>query len=286
MIKIILLSGFLGSGKTTLLNHLIKTMEKTAIIINEYGKESVDDKLVHGDFDVQEISNGSIFCTCRSDQFLNVLLRAKAFDVETILVENSGLADPTGMGSIMDMLEKVSPNTFEYEGSICVLDALNYHKVKSTLPVVKNQVIGSSLIVINKIDLVGDVYLTELTDELVSEGHQVVQTQYGQVDDVIMSRERTLSNGLITKTIGISKLHLDASEYSLEQVEKWLEKIGPLTLRIKGFINDSGHFLVQSVLGDYRVEAWPNSENAFLEIIYKSNDQVKSKILETWKNLL
>ena len=286
MINIILISGFLGSGKTTMLNQMIKNMKHLAIIVNEYGKESVDDKLLETDYSVSEISNGSIFCTCKSDQFVNVLLKAKDHDIKTIIVENSGLADPMGMASIMEILDKVSPNTFKYGGSICLVDAKNYHKVKSTLPVIKNQLLGSSLIVINKSDLVDSIYLESLKEELEHFGHQVISTEYGKINYNALPElvSENNKNHLISMTLGITKLHLDTSNKTKKDVEEWLDDISHLTLRIKGFLKDEEFYLIQSVLHDYNIKKWHRSESLFLEVIMKSNDVNKEKIIKVWEN--
>jgi len=287
MIKIILISGFLGAGKTTLMNKMIKKMEKVAIVINEYGQTSIDDKLLETEFSVSEISNGSIFCTCRSDQFVKVLLKAREYAVDTIIVENSGLADPMGMSSIMEIIDKLSPDTFEYAGSICVVDALNFHKIKQILPVISNQITGSNLIVVNKSDLVTRDNLEVLKLELTAQGHEVITTSYCEVDDLLDKLkfyELPLSN-LITKTLGISKLHLETKNKSYEEIKQWLSKIAHLTLRIKGFIKDENIYLVQSVLENYILEEWYKDEALALEVIYRSNDQCKKYILEEWNRV-
>src|SRR3990167_9243644 len=47
-IPVFVVTGFLGSGKTTLVNHLLKTapFKRSAVVVNEYGRVSVDHLLV------------------------------------------------------------------------------------------------------------------------------------------------------------------------------------------------------------------------------------------------
>ena len=45
-LPITLLTGFLGSGKTTVLNHLVRTLPRTAILMNEFGAVALDHQLL------------------------------------------------------------------------------------------------------------------------------------------------------------------------------------------------------------------------------------------------
>ena len=47
LIPVSLLTGFLGSGKTTVLNHVLhhSAMEKSAVIVNEFGEVGLDHEL-------------------------------------------------------------------------------------------------------------------------------------------------------------------------------------------------------------------------------------------------
>jgi G3E family GTPase len=47
LIPVSLLTGFLGSGKTTVLNHVLHQpdMEKSAVIVNEFGEVGLDHEL-------------------------------------------------------------------------------------------------------------------------------------------------------------------------------------------------------------------------------------------------
>jgi len=98
MSRLYLITGFLGAGKTTFLRRFLPLFsgEKIRLIINEFGEAGVDGSLLKELSPVlEEISGGSVFCACRLDQFEKALSQCGVN--ETILVEASGLSDPTGV---------------------------------------------------------------------------------------------------------------------------------------------------------------------------------------------
>ena len=98
--ELYLITGFLGAGKTTFLKNFARQFagRRLRLIINEFGRAGVDGTLLRElDAALDEISNGSIFCACRLDQFEAALEQAAADAPDVVLVEASGLADPTNV---------------------------------------------------------------------------------------------------------------------------------------------------------------------------------------------
>ena len=63
-LPITLLTGFLGSGKTTVLNHLVRTLPRTAILMNEFGAVALDHQLLQKmDGPLALLSGGCVCCT-------------------------------------------------------------------------------------------------------------------------------------------------------------------------------------------------------------------------------
>ena len=100
-----IITGYLGSGKTTVMNELLrnKGSEKIAVIVNDMGSINIDASLIRSmnvaqhDVSMVELSNGCICCTLQ-DAFMNQINNiADNKDVEKILVEASGISDPSAI---------------------------------------------------------------------------------------------------------------------------------------------------------------------------------------------
>ena len=155
---ITVLTGFLGSGKTTLLNRILteKTDRKYAVIINEYGLEGIDDKLITAQIDeeVFEMNNGCICCTVRGDliRILSALMRRRdKFDA--ILLETTGLADPAPVAQTFFADPDVKAST-ELDSILTMVDAAHIVGQLASSPEATDQIAFADTIVINKIDAV------------------------------------------------------------------------------------------------------------------------------------
>ena len=133
MSRLYLITGFLGAGKTTFLKNFIRLFagQKIQLIVNEFGKEGADGALLSdlGAF-LQEISGGSVFCSCRLDQFEKVLRQSADVHADVILVEASGLSDPTGVRRLFGQTDRFPHIT--YMGGVCLIDAVRFPKLYAT----------------------------------------------------------------------------------------------------------------------------------------------------------
>ena len=92
--------------------------KKVHVIVNEFGKEGIDGELLREVGAVlNEINNGSIFCSCRLDKFEEVLGEVLHTKPDIIVVEASGLSDPTNVKKILGQKDKFQ--NVDYMGSRC-----------------------------------------------------------------------------------------------------------------------------------------------------------------------
>ena len=181
------LSGFLGAGKTTLLNHILNNREgrRVAVIVNDMSEVNIDAALIRNggadlsrtDEKLVEMSNGCICCTLREDLLLEVDRLARENRFDQLVIESTGISEPLPVAE-----------TFTFDGEdgrslsdiaqldtmVTVVDAYNFLRdyssrdslqargeslgdedERTVVDLLINQIEFCDVIVINKVDLVG-----------------------------------------------------------------------------------------------------------------------------------
>jgi len=166
-IPVHILTGFLGAGKTTAIIRLLNLKpanENWAIVINEFGKISIDgqtltEKSAAGS--VYEITGGCICCSAKVyfAENLEKIVRQKQFD--RIIIE------PSGLGGIDHITELVKRNAeLQLMPVICTVD-ISMTKLPrlKMVPIYQSQILNADLILFSKTDLVEEAELKKLTDQ-------------------------------------------------------------------------------------------------------------------------
>ncbi len=171
-IPVNIITGFLGSGKTTLLNHWVNSTEfkDTLVLINEFGDVGLDHELVESvDDTVVLLGSGCICCSLQGalvDSLANNLVKAQQGFIpkfKRVLIETTGLADPSGVIATLNSDEYLLDN-FYYAGTVTVLDAqFIASQLKKQYEAVK-QIALADLILISKTDLVKEEDLKPVYD--------------------------------------------------------------------------------------------------------------------------
>ena len=160
-IPVFVLTGFLGSGKTTLLNRLLRAEElrDTAVVVNELGAIGIDHLLVESaDDSVVELAGGCLCCAVRGDLALtltDLLAQREAgacAPFSRILVETSGLADPTPIESLL-VADPALAERMELAGITACVAATTGDAALDRYPEAARQVAAADLVVTTKTDL-------------------------------------------------------------------------------------------------------------------------------------
>jgi G3E family GTPase len=149
-----LVSGFLGSGKTTFINRLLSSDHgvRMGVLVNDFGEIDIDGKLiVNRTEDTVTLANGCICCTLRDD--LGAALRELAErDVEHVVVEASGIADPRVLARTFILLDR--GRRVALDAVIVLVDSEQLHSYDpADLSLARDQLSQANVVLLNKIDL-------------------------------------------------------------------------------------------------------------------------------------
>ncbi|ASS74807.1 hypothetical protein CIG75_07325 [Tumebacillus algifaecis] len=101
-IPVYILTGYLGAGKTTLLKTLlrhVKAQGRTpAVLMNEFGSESVDTLLLQNTaVPVMDLLEGCVCCTLRGSLSVTLVQMVEQYKPDVIFLETTGVASPVDL---------------------------------------------------------------------------------------------------------------------------------------------------------------------------------------------
>lgn len=178
------LSGFLGSGKTTLLNHLLNNRVglRIGVVVNDFGSINIDAMAVAGQVDsTVALGNGCLCCAVDTAGLDGMLERLARSEIDVIVIEASGLADPRG---VVRMVLNSESERITYGGTVEVVDAAEFDGARAEHPQLEQHVRFADLVVLNKTDRVDESARDRLVDEVreIGGGAPVFPTARGKVD--------------------------------------------------------------------------------------------------------
>ncbi len=157
--KVLILSGFLGSGKTSALlplaHYLVERSEseaanKVMILENEVGEIGIDDAFLRGGgFRVDTLFSGCACCTVAGELVSSVIKIRREFDPDWLILETTGVAYPKN-------IQETLRSACALDARIAVLvDAARWKRLRIPMEaLLSGQIIGSDVVLVNKIDLV------------------------------------------------------------------------------------------------------------------------------------
>jgi len=158
-IPVHIITGFLGAGKTTFLIDLLKSKrehERWALIINEFGKVSIDSQTVQDELrneeQLFELAGGCICCSASHlfRETLQKVVDSASFD--RVIVEPSGLGGPEFIAGVLADFDE-----FEKMPVICLVNLMAVGQSRMKLiPLFRWQILHADHIVFSHIDLIED----------------------------------------------------------------------------------------------------------------------------------
>lgn len=279
-IPVYIISGFLGSGKTTVLLNMLKECERKnkrpGIILNELGDVNVESYLFENQH-VKELLNGCICCTIQDDlkETLNEFIKEiSKNNIDALFIEGTGVANPLEIQEAL--MSSKYENYFELNSIISLVDAshfLEYQSVFSSTAEVrkllKEQISGASIILLNKVDLVKEKHLIKIehkVKENIKSEIPIYKTKFGEIsiNELFLKRyvnttqnQRKVSSksDLVHNSENSSNEHKhhdhhhstintlkinDLPKMNKRDLEIWLKKLPKTVLRGKGIVELEG----------------------------------------------
>ena len=190
-IPVTVITGFLGSGKTTLLSSILKKkeMQKTAVIINEFGEIGLDHALIeHTDENIVELQSGCICCTIQGDlnktliDLFEKMMNGKVSSFNRILIETTGLANPVPIiHTLMSSIELI--RIYSLDGVITVVDSVNGEKTLDLHEESLKQLALAEKIILSKTDIVDKDEIKSLVYRIkeINPVSQIIFSKFGNI---------------------------------------------------------------------------------------------------------
>ncbi len=189
-LPITLLTGFLGSGKTTVLNHLVRTLPRTAILMNEFGAVALDHQLLQKmEGPLALLSGGCVCCTISgslSPTLKNLWMARQNGDIpafERVIIETTGIADPA---PVLDNLlhDNWVRARFRLDGVVTTVDAVfGMGQLDAHFEAVKQVAVADKLL-LTKTDLASPETIAALRERLatLNPAADLVTVTHGEID--------------------------------------------------------------------------------------------------------
>lgn len=268
-IPALVVSGYLGSGKTTLVRRLLKACQdsgvRAAFISNEFGELGVDQALLGGIGETFiEMAGGCVCCALNDELYDTLIALREQVNPDRIIIECSGVAVPHDVQIVF--YQPPIRDWISEEAVVTVVNAEQVAEGRDMNGAFIEQLEGTDLVVLNKLDLTPDVDIDALKKPLsaINPEAPIVGAQQADVDlRLLLAPEEARVPG--QDAVEHDHRHHHHEEIvsfvttipaggSEDELLKALSRHG--ALRVKGFVDlEDGPVIVQGV--GRRIETVP-----------------------------
>ena len=160
-LPVLIVAGFLGSGKTSLLRAALlrSDLKRTLVIVNEVASQGVDDRLLATTGEPVVLLDNGCLCCSANDDLGRALLRIAENEsllgaVDRIVIETSGLADPTPALAALARAGQVS-SRMRLQAIVTLVDAMHAREQLHESPEFALQLQAADRVLVSKLDLPG-----------------------------------------------------------------------------------------------------------------------------------
>lgn len=256
IVPVVIVAGFLGAGKTTLLRRLLTANHglKIAAMVNDVAALNIDAALIaEVSDDTTALTNGCVCCSLSGGVARGLAeIVARPVQVDAVVIEGSGVSDPAGLAQVAATVTGVRLDCI-----VTVVDAAASLAPTAWDHLLRRQVMPASLIVLNKVDLVQAETAEGITARLsaMSPGTPILRTSHAAVPasvilDAAMRPDLPVPTGEAEPDPAFATRVLRApTSLPRAGIEAALAEIPEAILRIKGFLDVEGEFLLLQAVG-------------------------------------
>lgn len=248
VLPVLVITGFLGSGKTTLVNRVLRgaTGARLGVVVNDFGEIGIDGALIaESTDDVVELADGCLCCRNTGDlEAALAALTARADRLDGIVVETSGLADPTAVVEVVASNRTDTP--LALVGVVTVVDCQEFDANLRHATVAYRQMVAADLFVLSKTAVAPAADVELIPSRLAMINSVAPAVRDGEAVDAVASllapqavpaRRRDVPEAEARGHTTLPVVTLSVPEpLDRARFTNWIEGLGPSVVRVKGLV--------------------------------------------------